>query len=141
MAGLAGGAEYVVLPEIKYDESDLLNKIDEGISKGKKHVMVVITEHVTDVNQLAKSIEQHTGRETRSTILGHVQRGGSPTAFDRVLASRMGVYAVELLMAGLGGRCVGIQQDQLVHHDIIDAIDNMKKPFKSDIYDAHQKLF
>lgn len=140
-AGLAGGAEYVVLPEVEYKEQALLEKIDEGIAKGKKHVLIAITEHITDVNQLAKTIEKRTGRETRATILGHIQRGGAPSAFDRVLASRMGVYAVELLMQGLGGRCVGIQNDQLIHHDIIDAIENMRRPFKRELYNTHKKLF
>jgi len=140
-AGLAGGAEYVVLPEVEYKEQALLEKIDEGIAKGKKHVLVAITEHITDVNKLAETIEEHTGRETRATILGHIQRGGTPSAFDRVMASRMGVYAVELLKQGYGGRCVGILNDQLVHHDIIDAIENMRRPFKSEIYETHKKLF
>lgn len=140
-AGLAGGAEYVVLPEVNYNEPALLEKIDEGIAKGKKHVLIAITEHVTDVNALAEKIEKRTGRETRATILGHIQRGGAPTAFDRMMASRMGVYAVELLMQGLGGRCVGIMNDKLVHHDIIDAIENMRRPFKSELYETHKKLF
>lgn len=82
-----------------------------------------------DANELAKEIEAATGRETRATVLGHIQRGGRPTAFDRVLASRMGNYAVHLLMEGHGGRCVGIVKEQLVHHDIIDAIENMKRQY------------
>ncbi|EFA28839.1 Phosphofructokinase, partial [Haemophilus influenzae HK1212] len=70
----------------------------------------------------AKEIEARVGHETRATILGHIQRGGSPCAFDRILASRMGAYAVDLLLQGKGGYCVGIQNEQLVHHDIVDAI-------------------
>ena len=70
-----------------------------------------------------------------------VQRGGSPCAFDRILASRMGVYAVELLLQGEKGRCVGIQQEKLVHHDIIEAIDSMRRPFKSDYLEVSKKLF
>ncbi len=72
--------------------------------------------------EFGKRIEAATGFETRVTVLGHVQRGGSPTAFDRVLASRLGARAVELLLEGKGGRCVGIQNNQLVDHDIIEAL-------------------
>lgn len=107
-----------------------VNEIKAGIAKGKKHAIVAITEHMCDVDELAHFIEKETGRETRATVLGHIQRGGSPVPYDRILASRMGAYAIDLLLAGYGGRCVGIQNEQLVHHDIIDAIENMKRPFK-----------
>ncbi len=96
---------------------------------------MAITEHMCDVDELAHFIEKETGRETRATVLGHIQRGGSPVPYDRILASRMGAYAIDLLLAGYGGRCVGIQNEQLVHHDIIDAIENMKRPFKGDWLD------
>ena len=140
-AAVAGGAEYVIVPEKGFDKNELLAQIDDGISKGKRHAMVTICEHVTDVNALAKEIEAHTGLETRATILGHIQRGGSPTARDHILASRMGAYAVDLLLSGVGGRCVGIQQNQLVHHDIIDCIENMKRPFDEEMFHLSDKLF
>lgn len=141
MASIAGGCEYFITPEIGLDKENLIAKIKEGIYKGKKHAIIAITELMTDVNDLAKYIEAETGRETRATILGHIQRGGQPRAFDRILASRMGAYAVELLIKGEGGRCVGIQREDLVHHDIIDAIDNMRRPFRQDLYDVANKLF
>ena len=140
-AGIAGGAEYIIVPEKEYDEAKLVEDVVEGIANGKKHSIIMVTEHITDVHDLSKKIESHTGRETRATILGHVQRGGAPTAFDRVLASRMGVYAVDLLLEGHGGRCVGIQQDKLVHHDIIDAINNKRRPFNEELYNVASKLF
>ena len=140
-AAVAGGAEYVIVPEKGFDKNELLAQIDDGIAKGKRHAMITICEHVTDVNALAKEIEAHTGLETRATILGHIQRGGSPTARDRILASRMGAYAVDLLLSGVGGRCVGIQQNQLVHHDIIDCIENMKRPFDEEMFHLSDKLF
>lgn len=90
---------------------------------------------------MANLIELHTGLETRATILGHIQRGGSPTARDRVLASRMGAYAVDLLLQGEGGRCVGLQKNELVHHDIIDCIENMKRPFNEELYNLTETLF
>ncbi|KXF82743.1 6-phosphofructokinase [Enterovibrio coralii] len=140
-ASIAGGCEYFITPEIGLNKENLLAKIKEGIYKGKKHAIIAITELMTDTNELARYIEAETGRETRATILGHIQRGGQPRAFDRILASRMGAYAVDLLIEGHGGRCVGIQNEQLVHHDIIDAIDNMRRPFRQDLFDVATKLF
>lgn len=140
-AAIAGGCEFIVLPEVEFNRQELVEEIMAGISKGKKHAIVAITEHICDVNELAKFIEKETGRETRATILGHIQRGGAPVAYDRILASRMGAYAVELLLEGYGGRCVGIQNEKMVHHDIIDAIENMKRPFKADWLATAKKLF
>ncbi len=140
-AAVAGGAEFVVVPERGFNKEELLAQIDEGIAKGKRHAIITICEHVTDVNALANLIELHTGLETRATILGHIQRGGSPTARDRVLASRMGAYAVDLLMQGEGGRCVGLLNNKLVHHDIIDCIENMKRPFDEELFNLTDILF
>ncbi len=90
---------------------------------------------------LAKHIEKQLGLETRATILGHIQRGGTPTAFDRVLASRMGDYAVRLLLEGHGGRCVGMRANELAHSDIIEAINNKTTKFDSRFYDLNARLF
>jgi len=142
-ASIAGGAEYLIIPEKgKFKLENLLNQIEAGIERGKKHAIVAITEHTTDVYQLAKTIENTTGLETRATILGHIQRGGIPTARDRVLASRLGDYAVELLVAGKGGgRCVGMQTNALVNHDIVDAIKHMTRPFDKGLLDLSNRLF
>ena len=140
-AAIAGGCEFIMVPEVEYTRDDLVAEIKAGIAKGKKHAIVAITEHMCDVDELASYIEKETGRETRATVLGHIQRGGSPVPYDRILASRMGAYAIELLLQGHGGRCVGIQNEKLVHHDIIDAIENMKRPFKNDWLDCAKKLY
>lgn len=140
-AALAGGCEYIIVPENGFDKESLMRHIDEGFQKGKRHAIIAITELMTDVHLLAKEIEARFGHETRAAVLGHIQRGGAPCAFDRILASRMGVYAVELLMQGHKGRCIGIQKEQLVHHDIIDAINNMRRPFKKEIFETARKLF
>lgn len=139
-AAVGGGAEYFIVPEKPFDEAAFIHTLEAHFDAGKKHAMVAITEHITDVEALARTIEEKTGHETRATILGHVQRGGTPTAIDRILASRMGGYAVELLLAGKGGRCVGIVQDKMVDHDIIDAIENLKKPFNQELYDLSHRL-
>lgn len=140
-AAIAGGSEYVIVPEVDYDEEALLAQIENGVKKGKKHAIIAITEHVTDVNELAKRIEAKTDLETRATVLGHIQRGGAPMAFDRILASRMGANAVELLMQGQSARCIGIQSGKLVNHDIIECLEEMKRPFRQDLYDLSHSLF
>lgn len=140
-AAIAGGCEFIILPEVEFKPSDLIYEIKAGIAKGKKHAIVVITEHICNVSELAECIEKETGRETRATVLGHIQRGGTPVAYDRILASRMGAYSIDLLLRGYGGHCVGVQNECLVHHDIIDAIKNMKRPFRKDILETAKKLF
>lgn len=140
-AAIAGGCEFVVIPEVEFKREDLVGEIKKGIEKGKKHAIVAITEQMTDINDLAAYIERETKRETRATVLGHIQRGGSPIPYDRILASRMGAYAIELLLQGYGGRCVGVQNEKMVHHDIIDATENIKRSFKKDWLECAKKLY
>lgn len=140
-ASVAGGSEYVIVPEKEFSEDALLEQLAHGVAKGKKHAIIAITEHVTDVNRLAERIEERTGRETRATILGHIQRGGPPVAFDRVLASRMGAFAVQLLMNGESARCIGINHGKMVHHDIIHCLEDMKRPFREDLFELSNDLF
>ncbi|WP_298941348.1 6-phosphofructokinase [uncultured Psychromonas sp.] len=140
-AAIAGGSEYVIVPEKEFDEEKLIKQIQLGEEKGKKHAIVAITEHITDVNALAKRIQERTKRETRATILGHIQRGGSPMAFDRILASRMGSYAVDILIAGKSARCVGIKSGNMVDHDIVECLTEMKRPFRQDLYNLSDVLY
>lgn len=140
-AAVAGGIEFVVVPEKDYIEAELIAQIKAGIAKGKKHMLVAVCEHVTNIQKLAKDIESQTGRETRATILGHIQRGGKPTARDRIIASRMGSYAVKGLLEGHGGCCVGMLNSKMVLHDIIDCIDNMKRPFNQELFNLSESLF
>ena len=140
-AAIAGGSEYAIIPEKEFDEEKLIKQIQLGEEKGKKHAIVAITEHITDVNALAKRIEAKTKRETRATILGHIQRGGSPSAFDRILASRMGSYAVDVLLAGKSARCVGIKNGEMVDHDIVECLTKMKRPFRQDLFDLSDVLY
>lgn len=141
MSAIAGGCEYVITPETGLDKQKLINNIQDGIAKGKKHAIIALTELMMDASELAREIEAATGRETRATVLGHTQRGGRPTAFDRVLASRMGNYSVHLLIEGYGSRCVGVQKEQLVHHDISDVLEKMKRPVREDLYKVAEELF
>lgn len=121
-AGLAGGAETILCPEYDFDMEEMIGKLNRGHERGKKHSIIVVAEGIGSAMDISKQIEAKAGFETRVTVLGHVQRGGSPTASDRVLASRLGARAVELLLEGLGGRAVGIEQNKLVDYDIIEAL-------------------
>jgi 6-phosphofructokinase 1 len=125
-AGLAGGAESVIIPEEKYDFNDLCKTIIEGKVRGKLHNLVLLAEGIGGAEELAKNIEEVTGIETRPTVLGHIQRGGSPTAFDRVLASRLGAKAVEVLIEDKTQRVVGIKDNKIIDVDITEAL-KMKK--------------
>ncbi|PPI86911.1 6-phosphofructokinase [Candidatus Pantoea edessiphila] len=140
-AAIAGGCEFIVLPEIPYTREELVKEIKIGMSKGKKHAIVAITENICDIDSLANFIEKKTKRETRTTVLGHIQRGGAPCAYDRILASRMGNYSIQLLIQGYGGRCIGIQNEKMVHYDIIDTIKNMKRAFKNDWLKIAKQLY
>ncbi|CAL4042732.1 ATP-dependent 6-phosphofructokinase isozyme 1 [Buchnera aphidicola (Phyllaphis fagi)] len=140
-SAIAGGCEFIVLPEINYKKEDLLEEVKLGIKRGKKHAIIVITEYMCDVKKLAQYIENNTNRETRATILGHIQRGGAPVVYDRILASRMGSYAIELLIKGYGGRCIGIQNEKIVHNDIQKTSQHVKKIFKYDAFKIAKKLY
>lgn len=138
-AGIACGVELIITSEMGYDEKKIIERLKIAHDSDKKHAIVVITEGITDVHALAKKVQAETGFDTRANVLGHIQRGGRPTARDRVLASRMGVYAVELLEAGKGGLCVGLVDGKLVGLDIIETL---SKPRETDygIYEDALKL-
>ena len=137
--GLAVGATGIVVPEVPFDmERDVLARIRRASETGKKHFIFVVAEGVGHVMEMASEIEKSTGIETRATILGHVQRGGSPSTYDRVLASQMGHRAVELLIEGKENRVVASQNGGIVDFDIEEAL-AMKKPFDKAMYDmAHE---
>ncbi|MCH5195816.1 MAG: 6-phosphofructokinase [Oscillospiraceae bacterium] len=131
--GLACGATFVLVPEVKWDIRGVIDKILEERGTGKKQFIIVVAEGVGNTNEIAKLIETGTGIESRATILGHVQRGGSPTVRDRVVAAEMGYYAVELLEKGIGNRVVGLKDGKVYDVDIQDAL-SMKKPFNERRY-------
>ncbi|AHL72413.1 6-phosphofructokinase [Bacillus altitudinis MN12] len=138
-SGLAGGAESILIPEADYDMDEIIARLRRGHERGKKHSIIIVAEGVGSGVEFGKRIEEETSLETRVSVLGHIQRGGSPSAFDRVLASRLGAYAVELLLEGRGGRCVGIQSNELVHHDILDILDK-KHTVDQNMYRLSQEL-
>lgn len=138
-AGLACGAEMIITSESGFDEEELIETLKKSKSSDKKHAIVVITEHITDVHSLAKRVEEKTGFETRANVLGHMQRGGRPSARDRVLASRMGIKAVELLMEGKGGLCVSDVKGEIIGLPIEEVLEH-KRQVNQGIYDDVLKL-
>ena len=125
--GIANGAENILLPELyDNDEEAIIQNIIERKRVGKKHHIIINAEGVGNSEAMAKRIEAATGVETRATIIGHIQRGGSPTAKDRVYASAMGAKAVELLCAGKSNRVVAYKHGEFIDYDIEEAL-NMKK--------------
>ena len=121
--GIANGAEDVLLPErYDYDEQKLVNHIIDGRKKGKQHHIIINAEGIGHSVSMAKRIESATGIETRASILGHMQRGGNPTAKDRVYASTMGALAVDLLCEGKTNRVVGYRHGEFMDFDINEAL-------------------
>lgn len=138
--GIANGAEDILLPE-RYDgnEAKLIEHIKDTKKKGKKHHIVINAEGIGDSQAMAKRIEAETGMETRATILGHMQRGGSPTCKDRVYASIMGAYAVDLLCQGKSDRVVAYSRGEYVDYEIDEAL-AMKKDIDEYQYDISKHL-
>lgn len=138
--GYANGAEEILLPE-RYDgdEQAIINRIIDNRKRGKKHNIVINAEGIGHSASMARRIEAATGIETRATILGHMQRGGSPTCKDRVYASIMGAKAALLLAEGKSNRVVAYQNGQYVDMDIQDAL-NMKKDIPEDQYEICKML-
>ena len=131
--GVACGATYVITSEVPYDLDVIAKKMLESRKTGKQHFIIIVSEGVGHSDEIARTLQEKTGIEARTTILGHVQRGGSPTVRDRVVASQMGYYAVNLLSQGIGNRVVGMQNNKIVDYDIQEAL-SMKKPFEEDLY-------
>ncbi|MDQ0337857.1 6-phosphofructokinase 1 [Caldalkalibacillus uzonensis] len=122
-AGLADGAETILIPEAEFTIDEVVDRLKRGQERGKKHSIIVVAEGAGSAVEIGKEIEVKTGMECRVTVLGHIQRGGSPTAFDRMLASRLGAFAVECLLKGEKGKMVGIRHNQMVATPISEALD------------------
>ncbi len=138
--GIAGGAEAVVLPENPFDiDQDIIKPIIDGRNRGKKHYLVILAEGVGGAVEIAKYIEEKTDIVTRATILGYIQRGGSPSLMDRVMGSRMGAFAVETLRAGRSNRIIAVQGGKIVDLDITEAL-NMKKGMDMELVELSRIL-
>lgn len=120
-AAICCGAEVLITKPEDYNPEELIQSLNQAAKDGKKFAIVVVAEHTIDVNQIAKLLDTNTPFETRATVLGHIQRGGRPTAFDRVLGSRLGAYTVQLLLEDKTGVCVGVKGETLINMDIVEA--------------------
>jgi len=132
-SGLAGGAESILIPELKYNLDEVCEKLYRGYKRGKLHSIIIVAEGAAGGIEVGRIIKEKTGLDTKVTILGHLQRGGTPTAFDRILASRMGARAVELLMSGYRKHMVGMKAGKIVACPL-ETVFNAQKPIDMDLY-------
>ncbi len=139
-AGIGGGADAILVPEVSYNLNEICRNIIQGQQRGKKHTLIIKAEGVEiDAIELAKEIERRTGQETRAMILAYLQRGGSPTAQDRLLASRTAGKAVEMLYNDESSKAIGICGNQIVAYDLEEAL-NMERIIDQDMYDLAEVL-
>jgi 6-phosphofructokinase 1 len=138
-AGLAAGAESILIPEEAYDLEDIVTRLERGMARGKRHSIIIVAEGVMKGHKLAKQLEERTGVQIRTSVLGHIQRGGSPSARDRVLAGRFGARAVELLLENKGGRAVGVKNHVVIDYDLKEAF-KTKHQADLSLYTLSQEL-
>ena len=138
-SGIASGAEIIVVPEIKFDMEDIVGRINRSRASGKHSNIIVVAEGVMGADKFATALQEHTNYSVRPTCIGHVQRGGSPTMADRMLAAQFGNKAVRLLNDGIGNRVVGIRNNKIIDMDIIEAV-SMKKKFNYELYETLQMI-
>ena len=122
-SGIAEGAEMIITPDHPLPEEEIMASLRELYNNKKKRAVVIVSEKMyPDIHEFARRITEQTGFEAKAEVLGRVQRGGSPSAFDRILASRMGAYAVDCLLEGKGGICVGMVNNKIVDYEIMEAL-------------------
>ncbi|NLV88214.1 MAG: 6-phosphofructokinase [Tissierellia bacterium] len=138
-AGLAGGAESIIIPEVEFNIDEVCKRALQGKNRGKLHHIIVLAEGVGNAYDVAQTIQDKTGIDTRVTVLGYIQRGGNPTSYDRIIASKMGNRAVELLKEGKAGRTVGIKSNKIIDLDINEALE-IKKEFDIEMYNTSKIL-
>lgn len=138
-SGIASGAEIIVVPEIAFNMNEIVSRINRSRANGKHSNIIVIAEGVMGAEQFAKQLQAHTQHSVRPTCIGHVQRGGSPSMADRMLAAQFGNKAVRLLNDGIGNRVVGIRDNKIIDMDIIEAV-SMKKTFNHELYETLQMI-
>lgn len=132
-AGLAGGAESILVPEVPFDLAEICERLQRGVLRGKLHSIILVAEGAGSAIAVGEEIKKRTNMETRVTILGHLQRGGTPTAFDRILASRLGAAAVDLLLSGKHGKMVCFKSNDICAASFPEVL-TVKKEFPHDLY-------
>lgn len=138
-AGLAGGAESILVPEIDYDLGEVCARLQRGIKRGKAHSIIIVAEGAADVFEINREIQQRIASEIRVTVLGHIQRGGSPSAVDRLLGSRMGSAAADWLIEGKSGYFTALKGEEIIAVSLGDCFAGTR-PFPEDQYKLALKL-
>lgn len=138
-AGLAGGAESILVPEVPYDITQVVERLKRGVERGKRHSIILVAEGVGSAFGIGEEIKVRTGFDTRVTVLGHLQRGGSPTQMDRNLATRLGARAVELLAEGKTGLFVGLLNNQVVS-PTLESVIGQKRGLPADLMELAEVL-
>lgn len=138
-AGVASGAETILVPEVPLDLDTVARRMKDNFDHGKRHSIIVVAEGVGRGEDISRAIFERNGIESRVTVLGHIQRGGSPTHNDRILASRLGDFAVRRMIEGDTGKAVGIIKGELVATDI-ELVTKSKKKFNMDLYEMALRL-
>ncbi len=138
-AGLAGGAETILIPEQNFDLNDMIDRLEKGKKRGKKHSIIIVAEGVMSAQDLANMLTEKSDTDTRISVLGHIQRGGSPTARDRVLGSLFGARAVEALLEGNGGEAIGMVNNKVVAYDMEEAF-KLKRKADMSLYNLSKEL-
>lgn len=138
-AGLASGAETILVPEVSFDLAEVADRMKTNFAKGKRHSIIVVAEGAAKGEDVSQKITDLSGIEARVTVLGHIQRGGTPTAADRILASRLGDFAVHQLIEGNSGKACGVIRGELTTTDI-DKVVGSKKPFDMGMYELASRL-
>jgi 6-phosphofructokinase 1 len=137
-SGICGGAEFIVTPEHPMNKEQIIERLKKHQKDGRRHAIIVVTENQFDVHEFAKEISEKSGFTSRATVLSYIQRGGSPCPEDRILGSRMGTYAVELLNDDIYGVCVGVRDSRMVHLPFVNVV-GQKRP-KNELYGLVKKV-
>jgi 6-phosphofructokinase 1 len=138
-AGVASGADVIIVPEVEWNMEEVCDVILDGFTRGRKHGIVVVAEGATSGEKVAEEIEKRTGLEARSTKLGYVQRGGSPSSFDRIFTSRMGDKVVECIEKGISGVAIGIEGKEITYHPIKEVL-SKEAEFDFKLYEIAKNL-
>ncbi len=138
-AGLACGADGILVPEVEWDVAEVCAIMNSAAELGKRHCIIMMAEGAGDAIELARSVEGTCGDDVRAVVLGHIQRGGSPSAFDRILASRLAARAVSAIIEGESGVAVGLRYSGVVTYPLDEAF-GVRHPFRGEIYDLARVL-
>lgn len=137
-AGVCSGAEFIVTPKHRIDKEYMIETLTKWKKEGRRHAIIVTTEKIFNVYELAEEISERSGFATRATVLGYIQRGGAPVPQDRILATQLGSYATQLAVEGKSGIGVGIKNDELTHSKITDIFN--EEPNRAQLYDLVNRV-